>query len=147
MEDAGKTWTNRNEDALLDDLGLRRLQEVRIYSDYEPRNEDAPIEQDRYNADVTVEMVPFADDAVQPAFRDRHIILPGLNEPADFYNPDYSVRRPAEPADYRRTLYWNPNAHADADGRLRLRLFNNGKTSALKISVAGITPDGRFMVY
>lgn len=144
---AGKIWENRNEDDLLNELSLRRLNEVRVFTDYEPRNEDAFTEQDHYNADVTVEMVPFEEGVVQPTFRDRHIMLPGLNEPADFYNPDYSGAHPAGPTDFRRTLYWNPNARPDAGGHLKLRLFNNSGSTAVKISVAGITADGRFVVY
>ena len=76
---------------------------------------------------------------------DRHIVLYGVNEPADFYNPDYSSRQPDAPADYRRTLYWNPNARTDADGRFMATFFNNGKETRIKVSVAGITDDGKFV--
>ena len=40
--------------------------------------------------------------------------------------------------DYRRTLYWNPNARPDADGRFTATFYNNGKTSRLRISTAGV---------
>ena len=99
-----------------------------------------------YIADMTVEMEPIADDGRQVVFRDRHIYLHGMSEPAEFYQPDYS-RRPVDekPADYRRTLYWNPNARTDEDGRFFTTFFNNGKDTRIKISAAGVSPDGRLL--
>ena len=138
-------WTNRNVRVYYNKLKLKSLHKIRLFTDYEPRNDDAPMEQESAAADVTVEMVPFADGGVQPTFRDRHIVLYGVNEPAAFYNPDYSQRQPDAPADYRRTLYWNPNARTDADGRFTATFFNNGKETRVKVSVAGITADGKFV--
>ena len=138
-------WTNRNARAYYNKLKLKSLHKIRVFTDYEPRNEDVPMVQESASPDVTVEMVPFADGGVQPVFRDRHIVLYGVNEPADFYNPDYSSRQPDAPADYRRTLYWNPNARTDADGRFMATFFNNGKETRIKVSVAGITDDGKFV--
>lgn len=140
-----KNWDNRNARALYDKLMLKSLQEIRVFSDYEPRNEEAPMVHDVLNADVTVELVPFIDGGTQPSFRNRHIVLHGFNEPADFYSPDYSTRQPEPPADYRRTLYWNPNAVTDADGCVNATFYNNGKETRIKISAAGIAPDGRFI--
>ena len=66
-------------------------------------------------------------------------LLDGMFEPADFYHPDYS-RKPldADVHDYRRTLYWNPNAQLDEDGRFTANFYNNGKISRFKVSTAGI---------
>lgn len=143
--DPNKFRDNRNARALYEKLKLKRLQDIRVFSDYEPRNEDAPMVQDKMNADVTVELIPFADNGAQPSFRDRHIVLHGFNEAADFYQPDYSNRQPDSPADYRRTLYWNPNATTDNEGRFSTSFYNNGKETRIKISAAGITPDGRLI--
>jgi hypothetical protein len=136
----------RAPQALYNNLLLSRLQNVRIYSDYEPRKEDSTMVESSYIADMTVEMEPFADDCKQVVFRDRHIYLHGMSEPAEFYQPDYS-RRPVDekPADYRRTLYWNPNARTDEDGRFITTFFNNGKDTRIKISAAGVSPDGRLL--
>jgi len=136
----------RAPQAIYDDLLLARLQNVRIYSDYEPRKEDSLMVESHYIADMTVEMEPIADDGRQVVFRDRHIYLHGMSEPADFYQPDYSQRPvDAKPADYRRTLYWNPNARTDEDGRFVTTFYNNGKDTRIKISAAGVTPDGRLL--
>lgn len=132
--------------AVYNNLKLSRLQDIRIYSDYEPRNEDSTMVVSSVVADVTVEMVPIANDGKQVVYRDRHIYLHGMSEPAEFYQPDYS-RRPAgeAPADYRRTLYWNPNARSDKDGRFTATFYNNGKETRIKISAAGVTADGRLL--
>ncbi len=126
---------------IMKNLRLSRLQDIRVFSDYEPRNEDSTMVESLYSADATVEMVPIADDGKQVVYRDRHIYLQGFNMPAEFYQPDYSRRVPAA-ADYRRTLYWNPNARSDAEGLFTATFYNNSKDTRIKISAAGVTPDG-----
>lgn len=145
--DANKAWDNRSNRELYVNTQLKRLDEIKVFSDYEPRNEYMPSELDTYNADVTVELINYPNDAVRPTFRDRHIILHGFNAGDDFYNPDYSNAQPAEPTDYRRTLYWNPNAVTDSNGQLHISFYNNSKDTRIKLSVAGITADGRIAVY
>ncbi len=136
---------NRTPQALYNNLLLKRLQNIRVYSDYEPRNEDSTMVTESFNADATVDFEPIPMDGKQVTYRDRHIILHGMNEPADFYSPDYSTRTPAEPEDYRRTLYWNPNALTDDEGRFTATFFNNSKETRIRISAAGISPDGRLV--
>jgi hypothetical protein len=96
--------------------------------------------------DVTVEMVPISDDGRQVVFRDRHIVFRGLNAPEAFYQPDYSQRKPEDrPVDYRRTLYWNPNAVTDEQGRFVATFYNNGKETRIRMSAAAVTPEGRLL--
>lgn len=140
-----RTMDNRNPRTFYDQLKLRSLHKVRVYTDYEPRNSDVDLEMSRTTADVTVEMVPFEDGGGQYTFRDRHIVLRGFNEPTAFYNPDYSKQKPQRSKDYRRTLYWNPNAVTDSEGRLTAKFYNNGKETRIKVSVAGITKEGKFV--
>jgi len=142
----------RSAGAIYKDLLLSRLQNVRVYTDYEPRKEDSTMVHSRYIADATVEMEPIADDGKTVVHRDRHIYFYGFHEPAEFYQPDYGSRTPGSgssdsPADYRRTLYWNPNARADDDGRFIAVFYNNSKDTRIKISAAGVTPDGRLLYY
>jgi len=136
----------RSAAAVFNNLKLARLQDIRVFSDYEPRNEDSTMVISQYVADATVEMVPIANDGKQVVYRDRHIYLHGMNEAVDFYQPDYS-RRPVgdQPADYRRTLYWNPNARSDEEGRFTTTFYNNAKDTRIKISAAGVTADGRLL--
>ncbi len=143
MQSAEKT---RSAASVYNDLKLSRLQDIRVFSDYEPRNEDSTMVVSAVLADVTVEMVPIPNDGKQIVYRDRRIYLNGMSMPAAFYQPDYSRRQPGEaPADYRRTLYWNPNARSDADGRFTATFYNNGKETRIKMSAAGVTPDGRLL--
>jgi hypothetical protein len=121
------------------------LQDVRVFSDYEPRNEDSTLVMGVTSADATVDLVPIPDDGKQITFRDRHILFHGFNAPEAFYQPDYSERRPAEPTDYRRTLYWNPNVVTDESGRFTATFYNNSKDTRISVTAAGVTPDGKLL--
>jgi hypothetical protein len=130
---------------------LSCLQDIRVFTDYEPRTEDSLMVEELCLADATVEMVSIPNDGKQPTFRDRHLVLNGINAPEDFYQPDYSFWQPGAnntpPADYRRTLYWNPNAVADEDGRFTATFYNNGKETRIKMSAAGVTNTGQLIFY
>ena len=144
-ERAGLFTANRTSQSIYKDLKLKRLQDVRVFSDYEPRTEDSLMVEERYSADATVELVTIPDDGKQVSFRDRHIFIKGINVPEQFYQPDYSVRQPDGQSDYRRTLYWNPNAVCDAEGRFNAVFFNNGKETRIRMTAAGVSGDGRLL--
>lgn len=132
-----------------DELRLRRLNKINVFSDFELRNDDqamvAAQNKSIYGfADVTIDYVTMLDDAVRPTFRDRWIIIPGIYEPDEFYHPDYSASMPSpDHADYRRTLYWNPNAKLDENGQYKVRFYNNSKTTRIKVSAMGISRQGK----
>ena len=142
-EQAGLFVANRTPQYVMSFLKLKRLKNIRVFSDYEPRTEDSTMVESIYQADATVDLVPFADGGMQPTFRDRHIVLQGINLPEQFYQPDYSVQQPTEPTDYRRTLYWNPNAVSDENGRFTATFYNNSKETRIKMTAAGVANDGR----
>ena len=145
-ESAGQFRAHRTSQYLHSHLLLSRLQDIRVFSDYEPRNPDSTLVERELSADATVEMVPIPDDGRQVVFRDRHFVLQGFNAPEAFYQPDYSQRRPDEcPPDYRRTLYWNPNAVTDEQGRFVATFYNNSKETRIRMSAAGVTPEGRLL--
>ena len=129
-------------------IKLKRLKTINLFSDFELRNEDRPLihaqDMSINNSDMVVDMVILLNDATRPTFRDRWLILPGMYEPDDFYHPDYTHFKPSEEVkDYRRTLYWNPNAILDENGEYHARFFNNGKTTRIKVSAAGLTTSGK----
>ena len=142
-ERAGIFRANRTSQSLYRNMKLKRLQDIRVFSDYEPRTEDSLMVEERYSADATVELVTIPADAVQPTFRDRHILMHGVNAPEQFYQPDYGGRELDKPADYRRTLYWNPNAVSDSEGRFTATFYNNGKETRIRMTAAGVSGDGR----
>jgi len=131
--------------ALAQDMQLRRVLNVRAFSDYEPRNENGIVE-NHSDPDVTLVFETIPDDQKRYTYRDRRYVLRGFNRADEFYNPDYSQRQPAEPTDYRRTLYWNPNATLDANGHFETSFYGNSKETRIKVSVAGITDEGKFIV-
>ena len=57
--------------------------------------------------------------------------------------PGAPSRRPLPgTADYRRTLYWNPEVKFNAQGEAQLRFYNNNKRTTLSIEAEGITRTG-----
>ena len=134
----------RSDYAIYDNLSLSRQSEVRLFTDFELRNEDRRPNQEQQIADVTLDLVLMPDDSKRYTYRDRRIILPGMYAPDDFYCPDYSQRPLAdEVKDYRRTLYWNPNAPLDEEGRFTAIFYNNGKTTRIRVDAAGLTAQGQ----
>ena len=76
-------------------------------------------------------------------YRDRRLVLDGMYAPYEFYHPNYSQRPlPDSIQDYRRTLYWNPNARLNADGTFTASFYNNGKQTRIKVSAVGLTKSG-----
>ncbi len=124
---------------VFDNSKLNRQWEMRLFTDFELRNEDKHIEMQSTVADVILDYVLMPDDTKRYTYKDRRIILDGMYEPDDFYHPDYSQRPlSADLQDHRRTLYWNPNARLDEEGRFTARFFNNGKPTRIKVTTAGI---------
>jgi len=46
-------------------------------------------------------------------------------------------------ADFRRTLYWNPDVKTDANGKVSLEFFNNSNASNILINCEGMTENGK----
>lgn len=130
---------------ILKDTKLKRIKEFRFYTDFEPRNADIRLSESVNREDIAVQAVNFADDMVQYTYRDRRYVMHGFVYPEQMYQPDYSKAQPKEPTDYRRTLYWNPNAHLDANGTFNARAYNNCRETRVKLSVAGMTEEGKFV--
>ena len=143
IEQASLFRANRTPQWYQDQLKLKRLQDIRVFSDYEPRKEDSTMVEAATVADATVDLVLIPNDAKQVTYRDRHIVIQGFNEAEAFYQPDYSTQKPTEPTDYRRTLYWNPNVVTDENGCYTATFYNSSKETRLRMSAAGVTLDGR----
>ncbi len=144
-EQAGVFRANRTPHYIYNLLKMSRLQDIRVFTDFEPRREDSTMVEEVYSADVTVDLVPIPNDGKQYSYRDRHLVFHGFNYAEAFYQPDYSTQQPAEPTDYRRTLYWNPNAVTDENGCFVASFYNNSKETRIKMTAAGVTHDGRLL--
>ena len=135
---------NRSDSWINDNIKLNRQDEIRLYTDFELRNEDKRVEQGSLAADVTLDFMLIQGEGKRYTYRDRRLILDGMTEPAAFYHPNYRERPlPDGVKDYRRTLYWNPNARLDSSGRFTAVFYNNSKQTRIKVSAAGLTSDGK----
>lgn len=137
---------NRTDAVVFNNLHLKRINNFRFYTDYEPRNPDDRHTEGLNIDDVTMmyELIP--DNGTRYTYRDRRYIFDGFAEPEKFYSPDYSKTKLELRRDYRRTLYWNPNAKADSEGNFNATLYNNSRETMVKTTVAGVTNDGKFIV-
>lgn len=77
----------------------------------------------------------------------RHTYYEGYSRVREFYSPDYSECALPDSADYRRTLYWNPNVWTDHRGRASVSFYNNARTKHLHIRAEGFTRNGEFIVF
>lgn len=77
----------------------------------------------------------------------RATYIQGYAEPEAFYSPDYSKTEIPLPADFRRTLYWNPNLHTDVNGELDIEFYNAQQYTLLNVNAETVTTDGRIGIY
>lgn len=121
---------------------LPHLDKVYVYTDYAPRWEGSKRYSQSNQPTVIVDLHRYEDYSQRMTWRDRRMKLTGYAVCEDFYRPDYSKQKPAEPTDYRRTLYWNPNLQLDAEGRARVTFFTGSRPAQLTLSAEGMAPDG-----
>ena len=74
----------------------------------------------------------------------RRTYFQGFNQASTFKMEDYSVIPPT--ADFRRTIYWQPNIMTNEQGKAKVEFFNNSTCEEMYISVEGITPEGKVLV-
>lgn len=140
------TFKTRTPQLLWEQIHLKHIINFKFYTDFEPRNYDVAQEDRQTSADIMVDYDIYNDRSARPTRRDRFVLFDGFSEPLDFYSPDYSQQQPKDSADYRRTLYWNPNAVLNKQGVFRARFFNNSKETRMETVAEGVTRQGKFMV-
>ena len=74
----------------------------------------------------------------------RRTYFQGFNQASTFKMEDYSVIPPT--ADFRRTIYWQPNIMTNEQGKAKVEFFNNSTCEEMYISVEGIAPEGKVLV-
>lgn len=124
---------------------LCNLDKVLIYTDYSPRLEGDRRYQATNQPSVTVNLVALPDNMVRPTNRDRQYVRTGYNTCEDFYHPHYEQRPLPRHADYRRTLYWNPDLKLDSNGEASITLWGNSHECEPAVSVEGISTTGRIL--
>ena len=139
-------WLNMDPGERREYRGLGKIDKYVIYTDYCPRLEGKHRYDGANTPQVQTAVYPYPDGGRSVVFSDRFFVLNGFCLPAEFYSPDYSKQTPPEvPTDYRRTLYWNPNLKLDAEGRARVTLFNNSRTTQIEVEAAGQAADGTLL--
>ena len=122
---------------------LTNLDSVSIYTDFQPRHGADPRATEDNIERVTVDLREMPNEGQRLTYRDRRYILQGFNNPDAFYSPHYSLPAGATPpADYRRTLYWNPDLQLDANGRATVTFHTGSRPAILDITANGLAPDG-----
>ncbi len=131
---------------ILDYDRIGKLDRFFIYTDFSPRlYGDKRYAASDYPENI-IAVYPYPDASRRAEYRDRRYLLNGFAYPAEFYSPNYSrYQLPEGQKDYRRTLYWNPNLQLDAEGRARVTLFNNSKTTQIEVEAAGQAADGTLL--
>ncbi len=76
----------------------------------------------------------------------RQTTFEGYSSKIEYYTPQYPNGPIQGDADYRRTLYWNPEVKV-SNGRAEVEFYNNSYTKSLHISAEGVTNNGEFIVY
>ena len=74
----------------------------------------------------------------------RRTYFQGFNQASTFKTEDYSVIPPM--ADFRRTIWWQPDITTDAEGKAKVEFFNNSTCEEMYISVEGMTQDGKILI-
>jgi len=83
---------------------------------------------------------PFTD---RPVYHSVNIKFSGYSEPRIFYSPKHSSALESDyKPDLRTTLFWEPNIKLKSNQNLNLKYFNADNSSAIKVTVEGITSTG-----
>ncbi len=122
---------------------LTNLDSVRIYTDFQPRNGADPRATEDNIDRVTIDVWDMPNEGQRVTYRDRRFVLQGFATPDTFYNPVYHLPSGATPpADYRRTLYWNPDMQLDDQGHATVTFSTGSRPVILNVSANGIAADG-----
>ncbi len=78
----------------------------------------------------------------RPPFRQEFDALQKLNEP---YSPDYDTpeSRDSRIPDFRNTLYWDPDATTDDEGKAGITFYTSDEAADYTVIVEGLSSDGK----
>lgn len=95
---------------------------------------------------VEIHLYPKLQSPISWFKNTRQTTFEGYSSKIEYYTPQYPNGPIQGDADYRRTLYWNPEVKV-SNGRAEVEFYNNSYTKSLHISAEGITRNGEFIVY
>ena len=91
---------------------------------------------------VEIHLIPGRKSRVSWNKNSRQTAFAGYSPKMEFYAPEYPDGPIEGDADYRRTIYWNPDVKTDEKGKASIEFYNNGYSRSLNVSVEGMTNDG-----
>lgn len=74
----------------------------------------------------------------------RHTFFYGYSHVREFYQVNHR-RSILGDADFRRTLYWNPNVRTDKDGKVHIHFYNNATCRKMSIRAEGMKDQMMFI--
>ena len=77
----------------------------------------------------------------------RQTTFDGYSPKLEFYAPEYPNGPIEGDADYRRTIYWNPELKTNRLGIVDVKFYNNSYSRSLNVSVEGMTDSGVFITH
>ena len=77
----------------------------------------------------------------------RQTTFDGYSPKLEFYAPEYPNGPIEGDADYRRTIYWNPEVKTNRLGIVDVKFYNNSYSRSLNVSVEGMTDNGVFITH
>jgi hypothetical protein len=77
-------------------------------------------------------------------FHLKQVVAKGYSKVREFYSPRYD-KGPEEAmlADYRSTIFWNPDLRTDADGQAEFGYFNAGTPGTYRVVIEGLDGQGK----
>ncbi|KLT64935.1 carboxypeptidase-like regulatory domain-containing protein [Pedobacter sp. BMA] len=66
----------------------------------------------------------------------------GFSVSREFYAPKYDSANNSNKADYRTTIYWNPQVVADKDGKAKFEFYNADEPGTYRVVIEGIDAVG-----
>ena len=94
---------------------------------------------------VEIHLNPGRKSRVTQNKNTRQTSFNGYSPKVEFYSPEYPKGPIKGDADYRRTIYWNPEVKTNRLGIADVKFYNNGYSRSLNISVEGMN-DGVFFI-
>ena len=91
---------------------------------------------------VEIHLIPGRISRISLNKNTRQTIFAGYSPKMEFYTPEYPNGPIEGDADYRRTIYWNPEVKTNRLGIVDVKFYNNSYSRSLTVSVEGMTDSG-----
>ncbi len=136
---------HESDQARYDRLRFKRILNFKIFTDYDKRA-GTRLGRGTTRADVVTMIENIPDGGVRRVYSSRRYVMPGYTWAEEFYSPNYAEAKPKKPTDYRRTLYWNPNATLDSNGNFTTTIYAGSRPCRIKATVCGMGSDGQIYI-